>query len=145
MENKILVKYRRNKDKIRNLFCRKEVVIAYVFGSFGKKDFSPLSDVDFAVYLDENLSDNKSYDIYLELLNNLISLLGDNIDLVLMNLSELLMNFNIIKEGEIIFERSETEKALIESKIISKHLDIDYYNSRHVDIQLKRMEKAGLK
>lgn len=145
MENKILVKYRKNKDKIRELFCRKEVVIAYVFGSLVKKDLSPLSDMDFAIYLDESLSEDEKSNFYLEILNKLISLLGDNIDLVLMNLSELLMNFNIIREGKVVFEHSKTEKALIESKIINKYLDIKYYHKRHVDIQLEKMEKAGLK
>jgi predicted nucleotidyltransferase len=145
MKNKISVKYKKSKDNVRDLFSREEVVIAYVFGSLVKNDFSSLSDIDFAVYLDENLSDDQKYNIYIDLLNNLISILGDNIDLVLMNSSELLMNFNIIREGEIIFERSKTEKALIESKIMNKYLDIDYYHKRHVNIQLKRMEEAGLK
>ena len=145
MENKILIQYNKNKDKIRNLFSREEVIIAYVFGSLVKDDISSLSDIDFAVYLNENLSNKKKYSVYMALLNSLISVLGDNIDLVLMNSSELLMNFNIIKEGKVIFERSKTEKALIESKIMNKYLDINYYHRRHVDIQLKRMEKVGLK
>ncbi len=140
-----MIKYNKNKDNIRGLFSREEVVIAYIFGSLVKNKISSLSDIDFAVYLDEGLSDNKKYSIYMELLNSLISVLGDNIGLVLMNSSELLMNFNIIREGEIIFERSKTEKALIESKMMNKYLDINYYHKRHINIQLKRMEKAGLK
>ncbi|MEJ2307011.1 MAG: nucleotidyltransferase domain-containing protein [candidate division WOR-3 bacterium] len=145
MKNKMLIKYNKKQDNIRSLFSREEVVIAYVFGSLVKNKISSLSDIDFAVYLDEDLSDKKKYNIYMELLNNLISVLGDKIDLVLMNSSELLMNFNIIREGKVIFERSETEKVLVESKIMNKYLDINYYHKRHVDIQLKRMEKAGLK
>lgn len=145
MVKKLFEKYKENQRKIRDLFNRKEVVVAYLFGSLVKKEISPLSDIDLAVYLDERIPRNRQNEVHMTLLNELITILGDDIDLILMNSADLLMNFNIIKEGEIIYQRSETEKVMIESEIMDRYMDMRYYHKRHVDVTLDRMAKEGLK
>ncbi len=145
MVKKLFEKYKENQRKIRDLFNRKEVVVAYLFGSLVKREISPLSDIDIAVYLDERIPRNRQNEVHMTLLNELITILGDDIDLILMNSADLLMNFNIIKEGEIIYQRSETEKVMIESEIMDRYMDMRYYHKRHVDVTLDRMAKEGLK
>jgi len=145
MVKKLFEKYKENQRKIRDLFNRKEVVVAYLFGSLVKKEISPLSDIDLAVYLDERIPRNRQNEVHMMLLNELIAILGDDLDLILMNSADLLMNFNIIKEGEIIYQRSETEKVMIESEIMDRFMDMRYYHKRHVDVTLDRMAKEGLK
>jgi len=145
MVKKLFEKYKENQRKIRDLFNRKEVVVAYLFGSLVKKEISPLSDIDLAVYLDERIPRNRQNEVHMTLLNELITILGDDLDLILMNSADLLMNFNIIKEGEIIYQRSETEKVMIESEIMDRYMDMRYYHKRHVDVTLDRMAKEGLK
>lgn len=145
MVKKLFEKYKENQRKIRDLFNRKEVVVAYLFGSLVKREISPLSDIDIAVYLDERIPRNRQNEVHMTLLNELITILGDDLDLILMNSADLLMNFNIIKEGEIIYQRSETEKVMIESEIMDRYMDMRYYHKRHVDVTLDRMAKEGLK
>lgn len=145
MVKKLFEKYKENQRKIRDLFNRKEVVVAYLFGSLVKREISPLSDIDIAVYLDERIPGNRQNEVHMTLLNELITILGDDLDLILMNSADLLMNFNIIKEGEIIYQRSETEKVMIESEIMDRYMDMRYYHKRHVDVTLDRMAKEGLK
>ncbi len=141
----LLETYKENKERIGDIFSRKEVILAYIFGSAigGKEKMGPLSDLDFAVYIEESV-DGKS-ELYLEILNELLAVLGDNIDLVMMNNASTLMNFNIIKSGEILHQRSMKDKVRLETKIMKFNMDKKYYRERYVDQKLKIMSKKGLK
>lgn len=141
---KLFKKYQENKEAIEELFDRKGVVVAYIFGSIPKKEIGPLSDIDFGVYLDESLSNDEKYDFYMSILNDLISILGDEIDLVLMNNSEILFNFNIIRSGKLLYKRSEDDKINTESRIIDKNADVKYYRTRHVNKMINRFAEKGL-
>ena len=74
----------------------------------------------------------------------MISILGDDLDLVIMNSASTQMQFNIIKDGEILFQRSEEEKIKIESKILRTYLDSNYYLERQADEKISRIAKWGL-
>ncbi len=143
--SKLFSNYNKNQEKVRSFFQDSRVVVAYLFGSASENNIGPLSDLDFAVYLDENLPKEESSKTYMNILNNLISILGDNLDLVQMNNTDNLMNFNIIKTGKKIYERSVNERIKLESRIMQKNLDQKYYRQRHVDNKLRKIVKEGLK
>lgn len=138
--------FKRNKERVRSIFNRDGVQIAYLFGSESKrrKESGPLSDLDFAVYLEKRLSRTKIQRLHLEILSEMVSILGDDIDLVIMNSASTQMQFNIIKDGEILFQRSEEEKIKIESKILRTYLDSKYYLERQADEKISRIAKRGL-
>ena len=141
----LLEKYRNSEKKIKEVFGRQGVLLAYIFGSVPRKDAGPLSDIDFAVYFEESLPKSHRNELYLDIINNLTETLGDEIDLVKMNDSNILLKFNIIKSGEIIFQKSEDDKIRIESEIMRKNLDTKYYRKRHVDANIHRIAERGLK
>jgi predicted nucleotidyltransferase len=100
-----------------------EIKLAYLFGSQVSGKIGPLSDFDFAFYVDENEA-KKLFDLKFALLDEISRALGtDKIDVVILNLVESPeLKYNIIKEGELILVQ-EPFKVLIEPKIIREYFD----------------------
>lgn len=111
-------------EKIKKI-CQKysQIQLLYVFGSRARGDAGPLSDYDFAVYLDENDS-KKRFAIKLRLMNDLAAVLkNDNVDLVVLNDAESpFLKFAAIKDGILIFEKGS--KVLAETAIMSEYFDL---------------------
>ncbi len=119
-------------EKIKEVFSQySQVKLAYFFGSRARGNISPLSDYDFAMYLDEKDS-IKMYDIQYAILADLSRLLKtDNIDLVILNRTNSpLLKYNIIKESELLIER-EHFKVLIEPRILNEYFDFRDSLIRH--------------
>lgn len=131
-------------EKLKEFFTnQKEVKLAYLFGSTAKGKMGKLSDVDIAVLLDENLSKKDRFHLELELISRITSLLKINtIDLVVMNESAILMNFNIIKG--ILLKGEESVKIKVESGILSQYLDIKYHLQRFARKTIDRIAMKGL-
>lgn len=142
---RLLEAYKDAYEKIEKIFDRKGVLLAYVFGSVSDENVGPLSDIDFAAYFKDSLPKSKRRKLHLDILNDLIEVLGDDIDLVTMNDAGLLLNFNIIRSGEIIFKKSEDDRIRIESRTVRKNLDMRYYRKRHADAKIKKIAERGLK
>lgn len=100
-----------------------EIKLVYLFGSRVKAKCGPLSDYDFALYLEEK-DKKKIFEIKLQLLSEIGQILGsDKIDLVILNTVEAPeLKYNIIKEGKLIFER-EPYKILVEPRILNEYFD----------------------
>lgn len=101
----------------------RKVGLVYLFGSRVTGDIGPLSDYDFAIYLDERDS-KKRFDIRLELMGKISRALGtDAIDLCVINdLDTPELKYGIIKDGKIIFEK-EPFRILIEPRILTEYFD----------------------
>jgi len=100
-----------------------EVKLAYFFGSKAKGEDGPLSDYDFAMYID-GVNKDKIFAIRSELLSKICLVLKtDEVDLVILNTIESPeIKYNIIKEGKLIFER-EPYKVIVEPKIMNEYFD----------------------
>lgn len=102
---------------------KKEIKLVYFFGSEANNTSGPLSDYDFAFYLDKK--DKKElFEEKLNLISKLSQILKtDKIDVVILNLIESPeLNYHIIKEGKLIFER-EPYRLIIEPKILNQYFD----------------------
>lgn len=118
--------------KLNNIFkSYPEIKLVYLFGSRVTKDVGPLSDYDFAVWVDEK-NKKKIFDIKFALMDRISRLLEtDKVDVVILNLIESPeMKYNVIKEGELIFER-EPFKVMIEPKILNEYFDFRSMLLRH--------------
>lgn len=100
-----------------------EIKLAYFFGSRAIGRESPLSDYDFAVYLDTK-DKKRMYTIKFELFDRISRLLKtDKVDLIILNLTESPeLKYLIIREGSLIFER-EPFKVIIEPEILNEYFD----------------------
>lgn len=103
-----------------------QIKLAYFFGSRAKGKESALSDYDFAVYLEEK-DKNKRFETKLSLMGKLSHKIGrDEVDVVVLNDTESPeLKYNIIKEGELIYEE-EPYKLLIEPRILNEYFDFMY-------------------
>ncbi len=107
------------------------VKLAYLFGSRATTTPGPLSDYDFAFYLDCH-DKNKMNDTRYLLMDKISQFLKtDHIDVVILNLLESPeMKYNIIREGTLFFEK-EPFKVLIEPIILSEYFDFRSFLERH--------------
>jgi uncharacterized protein len=116
-----------NKDdleKLSKIFkLYPKIKLVYFFGSRARNESGPLSDYDFAFYLDER--DKKEIsEIRLGLIDKMSRVLKtDKIDVVMLNTTESPeLKYNIIKDGKLIFEK-EPFKVLIEPRILNEYFD----------------------
>ena len=93
-------------NKILSLLKRfleeeKEVIFAYLYGSYARGKTHPFSDVDIAVYLREN-----DFKTYMQLLAKLPEI-GKEIDLRVLNDASPLFKYKVIKEGKLLVNKDD--------------------------------------
>lgn len=120
-------------NQLKNFFSQyKEIKLVYLFGSQTGSQAGPLSDYDFAIYLEERINLQRKKDIIFELNSNLSSILKINeIDVVIINdtLSPLL-KYNIIKEGVLVYEKIPF-RLLLEPTILSAYFDFQVFSKSY--------------
>ena len=74
-------------EKIKEILSnRKEIIFAYLFGSFAENKENPLSDIDLAIYIDQNKKPQSGVFGYRsELIVELQAAVNRDIDLVILN------------------------------------------------------------
>jgi len=103
------------------LNTRGDVLFAYLFGGLAKGPPKPLSDVDIAVYLSGNVdfAHEKA-----ALLEDLVDILHtDEIDLVVLNQSSLLLSMNVIKHNCVLVDKKPFLRHAFQSLIMRKYFD----------------------
>ena len=112
-------------SKIKEV-CQKypQIKLLYVFGSRARGDFGPMSDYDFAVYLDEKDS-QKRFMIKLDLIGAFASILKSNdVDVAVINDAESpFFKYSVIKDGILIFENGFF-KVAVETSIMTEYFDL---------------------
>jgi len=119
MDERLLEKF---KNQIKTILEHKEsVIFAYLFGSSVKKTFTPMSDIDIAVYLSPNVNKPKER---LDLIGNLMmALKTDNIDLVILNTAPLTLKARIILNKETLIDNSPFLRHSFESLVLRQYYD----------------------
>lgn len=133
-------------QKLMEFFSKVDLVkVAYLFGSTVRGEANCLSDTDIAVLFDESLSKNEAFDLQLKLIDELTTLLKtNNVDLVTLNNSPLLLTYNAIRNG-IILKSDEPVRVRFETKIMSRYLDEQYHIKRHTRESLNRIAGSGFR
>lgn len=112
-------------DEVKNIFAAEPAVkLAYLFGSRARGEAGPLSDYDFAVYLDRQMDALAMADLKFKIQSELcLALATNNIDLVVLNTTySPEVKYNIINEGQLVYER-EPFKVLVEPRIMNEYFD----------------------
>jgi predicted nucleotidyltransferase len=104
-----------------------DVLFAYLYGSYVHNSIHFESDIDVAVYL--NPSNIKKYIKKEEELATLLiaQLHSDKIDLRILNISPFLLQYNILKEGILIFVRDEPERVDFENRVMNRFFELKPY------------------
>ena len=123
---------------------REYVELAYLFGSQSKGKQGSLSDIDIGVYLSSKLTKRERIEKRLELTAELTGFLKtERIDLIVMNDSSPVINFEIIKSNIPIFVKNEDLKLDVEQKVMSSYLDRKYHEDLLNKAFLERIEEKG--
>lgn len=113
------------KQKLKEVLEKEEdILFVYLYGSVALGMGHQWSDLDIAVYLRPG---NNEY--YLkrdgELLGTLsVALENEELDLCLLNVAPLVLQFRVITEGIIIFSRDEQARVDFETVIRCKYFDL---------------------
>ena len=108
----------------RALEPRAEILDAYLFGSQARGDAGALSDVDVAVYIDEDLAEPGPYGYDAELITDLMSELGTNdIDVVLLNRAPPLLYHRVLRDGKLLVTRDLAATTTRAGYALSRYFD----------------------
>jgi predicted nucleotidyltransferase len=115
----------------RVLGAHPEVKLAYLFGSRAAGEDGPLSDYDFAVYLD-GIPKARMGTLRLTLIEELSRAFAtDKVDVVLLNTAASPeLKYAIVRDGELIFER-EPYRVRVEPRILNEYFDFYALLKRH--------------
>ena len=119
--------------KVNSILKEKEVIFSYLYGSITQNKLSQLSDIDIAVYLKEDVNKYSRHRIRLELIGKLESIFGSKrVDLVILNDIGILLSFEIINSGIVLYQSDELKRLEFEENTIKFYLDFkpiaDAYN-----------------
>jgi len=112
-------------EKLRPLFAQqKEVVLAYLFGSYACSKVRETSDIDVAVLLESDVKGEKLCDAYRDIFLLICEALDtERFDLVLLNRAPLSLRFEIVSRGKLIYARDEEMLNGFEIDVIRKYQD----------------------
>jgi len=108
-----------------------EIKLVYFFGSKATGKSGPLSDYDFAFYVEEK-NKKQIFNLKLNLMDKISRELNtDKVDVVMLNTTEAPeLKYNIIKNSKLIYEK-EPYKVLVEPKILNEYFDFRSILLRH--------------
>jgi len=131
------------KDLKEVLETDKEILFAYLYGSYIYHSIHFESDIDVAVYLMP--SDIEEYiKKESELTTALIMKLHlDKIDLRILNTAPFLLKFDVINEGMLIFVRDELERVDFETRVMERYFELKPYLEEYRRLFSLRV-KAGV-
>ena len=106
------------------LSARTEILEAYLFGSLARAAGQAHSDVDVAVYVDEENLEPGLFGYRSELTSALMSGLGTNsVDVVLLNRAAPLLYHRVLRDGSRLFSRDLRATTVREGRALSRYCD----------------------
>lgn len=128
-----------------DLFKAYPIKFAYLFGSYARNDVGPMSDIDIALYLDDETDEHKRFDIRLELIGEVGRLLKtEKLDLIILNDVDIALAYRVIYDGKIIYCKDELKRIRFEARTMSQYFDQQYYYRRHAKMTISRIAKEGI-
>ncbi len=120
----------KEKEEILNKIAKtlelfSDVEIAYIFGSFLEGHFE---DIDVGVVVKENLPREKMIRIKMELGRIIEKNIGHiaDVDVKILNRTPIYFQYEVIKNGKLIFFRDKEKPMVYEAEVLSKYLDYKY-------------------
>ena len=137
MKRKVLI------QALKKIFKRdREILFAYLYGSFAVNAVHPDSDIDIAVYLEPSGIKNyvKKQE---ELATTLITELhNDNIDLRILNTLPFLLKYKVLKEGMPILIKDESARVEFETVTMNRFFELRPYLEEYNRMLLLRIQTS---
>lgn len=120
------------------IFKKFNVKLAYLFGSRAKGNAAPESDFDIAV-LFENPSDSFALEKTSFLTLELNKFFPVRLDIVSLNAASLLLKYEVIAHGEVLYCEDENERINFEVSVIKEYIDDEPVRKLYNDALYKRI------
>jgi hypothetical protein len=106
------------------LSTRPEILEAYLFGSHARGAGQAHSDIDVAVFVDEDMIEPGPFGYRSELTSALMSGLGTNaVDVVVLNNAPPLLYHRVLRDGTRVLARDLRATTVREGRALSRHCD----------------------
>lgn len=119
----------------------------YLFGSQASGKTSPISDVDIAVHLDQKLDPKQRFQTHLQIISETCKALQRNdVDVADLNDNDVVLRYQAIKKGKLLFCRNKAAKNEFFVRTISEYLDTEPMRGFHrqkMKEQIKRGSSVG--
>ena len=128
--------------QLNEVFKKMPIEFVYVFGSSLTGHETNQSDVDIAILISKKISSKeKRFALRLNLIGQLSRIFKRDADVVVLNdTHSLFFKYIIIKEGQVLYQKSENQRIDMECNILSLYFDFqpffDLYNKRYVQRSL---------
>ena len=112
-------------EKLKDYLHQKdEIIFAYIYGSVARNQDTRLSDIDLAIYIDEDKKPVAGpFGYRSDLIVELQQLAGNDIDLIILNEASNLLAYQVFKEGRLLFNKDPDLRTKVHAKTVDKYLD----------------------
>lgn len=112
-------------DRLREILAsRPEILFAFLFGSFARGRANNLSDVDVALYVDQDrMPPSGPYGYTSDLIVELRRQLKREVDVIILNEAPLILRFHVLQEGKLLFCREPAVRIHFHEKTVRTFLD----------------------
>jgi len=116
-------------DAVKHRLCellelRPEVLEAYLFGSVARGEDERHSDIDVAVFVDQEVADGGGFGYRAKLTTDLMAGLGTNsIDVVILNQAHPLLYHRVLRDGIRLLSRDLRATTTREARALSRYCD----------------------
>ena len=115
---------------------REEILEAYLFGSHACGQARPNSDIDVAVYIDEERAGDGAWGYQAQLTTDLMIALGTNdVDVVVLNKASILLYHRVLRDGVRLMSRDLRATTTRAGQALSRYFDFLP--------QLDKMDRTG--
>ncbi len=119
-----------------------DLMLIYSFGSRATDTDTPLSDVDIAILVD-GLGNRDFKALSLNLIFKFSQLFdSDKIDLLILNKASLAIQFKVISEGKILYQRKLEIRTDFEEKVIKLYLDFKKFEVEYYKVMYNQILKG---
>ena len=131
---------------LHRFFAEEEkVLLAFLFGSYARGRAGTHSDVDLGVLVGHDTDLDDPYRLQSELQRGVGKTLHRyDVDLILLNEAPLTLRYQVVRYGQVLFEREEGLRRWYWRRVVNEWFDTQPMRDRFFRILLKRMEEVGL-
>jgi len=136
IEERIMEKF--NISTIKGILEKeKNILFAYLYGSFSKSVERKDSDIDIGIFVKDSSDMEKYYPEKLAL--KIERMIGGEIDIRILNDRDIIFLHQVLKYGKLLFSKNEKKRIKFETDVYKKYIDFVYYMEEYDRIRRRRI------
>jgi len=117
------------------------IILLYIHGSYAAGTQNPLSDVDLAVLMEHDAGlDRKRRFKVITALDETCG--RDDMDLVVLNTAGPIIKDRVVRNGRILYEKSEEDRIRFEASAIKESLDFKHFSREYDDALFSQLKEG---